>query len=49
MGDAAPLIFVLARAEREVLLGEDPAVTISKRATDALEEIRADHTIEVSP
>ncbi len=33
MGDAAPLSFALARAERDVLLGEDPAVTISKRAT----------------
>ena len=43
MGDAAPLSFALARGERDVLLGEDPAVTISKRATGALEEIRADH------
>ena len=49
MGDAAPLSFALARAERDVLLGDDPTVTISKRATAALEEIRADHTIEVSP
>lgn len=49
MGDTAPLSFALARGERDVLLGEDPAVTISKRATGALEEIRADHSIEVSP
>lgn len=49
MGDAAPLSFALARAERDVLLGQDPAVAISKRATGALEEIRADHSIEVSP
>ena len=35
MGDAAPLSFALARGERDVLLGEDPAVTISKRATGA--------------
>lgn len=49
MGDAAPMSFSLARGERDVLLGEDPAVTISNRATGALEEIRADHTIEVSP
>ena len=49
MGDASPLSFALARAERDVLLGDDPTVTISKRATAALEEIRADHAIEVSP
>ena len=49
MGDAAPLSFALARAERDVLLGADPDVTISKRATEKLEEVRADHHIEVSP
>lgn len=49
MGDAAPLSFALARAERDVLLGDNPTVTISKRATDSLQEIRADHAIEVSP
>lgn len=49
MGDAAPLSFALARAERDVLVGEDPDVTLSKRATAKLQEIRADHFIEVSP
>lgn len=49
MGDAAPLSFALAHAERDVLLGDDPTVASSRRATDALEEIQADHTIEVSP
>ena len=49
MGDAAPLSFTLARAERDVLLGEDPEVTISKRATEQLQAVRADHDIEVSP
>ena len=49
MGDAAPLSFALARAERDVLLGADPDVTISKRATERLKEARADHHVEVSP
>ncbi|HVV74603.1 MAG TPA: DEAD/DEAH box helicase [Mycobacteriales bacterium] len=49
MGDAAPLSFALARAERDVLLGEDPVVTLSKRATEKLHEVREDHYIEVSP
>lgn len=49
MGDAAPLSFALARAEREVLLGEGPDVTLSKRATEKLQEVRANHFIEVSP
>lgn len=33
--DAAPLSSPLARAERDVLLGDDPQVTISKRGTNA--------------
>lgn len=48
MGDAAPLSFALARAERDVLLGEDPDVTLSKRATEKLHEVREDHFVEVS-
>ncbi|MCT7657633.1 DEAD/DEAH box helicase [Mycobacterium deserti] len=47
-GDAGPLSFSLVRAERGVLLGVDPEVTISKRAAKALEEIRENHHIEVS-
>ncbi len=49
MGDAAPLSFALARAERDVLLGEDPDVVLSKRAVEKLHEVREDHYIEVSP
>ena len=49
MGDAAPLSFALSRAARDVLLGSDPDVSISKRATKALEDVRTDHRIEVSP
>lgn len=48
MGDAAPLSFSLARAEREVLLGEDPDVTISKRAASRLADLRDDHEAVVS-
>lgn len=48
MGDTAPMSFALARAERDIILGENPPVTISKRATEALQEVRADHSIEVS-
>jgi ATP-dependent Lhr-like helicase len=49
MGEAAPLSFAIARAERDVLLGADPDVTISKRATERLEVVRMDHHLEVSP
>lgn len=49
MGDAAPLGFALARAERDVLLGEEPDVVLSKRAVEKLHEVREDHYIEVSP
>jgi ATP-dependent Lhr-like helicase len=47
-GGTAPLSFSLSRAERDVLLGADPALTISKRATEALVQIRAEHSNEVS-
>lgn len=47
-GDAAPLSYPLARAEREVLLGEDPDVTLSKRAASQLAEIRDEHASEVA-
>ncbi|WP_030486078.1 DEAD/DEAH box helicase [Nocardioides aequoreus] len=49
MGDAAPLTFALARAERDVLLGENPDVTLSTRAQSKLEGVRGDHHVEVSP
>lgn len=48
MGDAAPLTFALARAEREVLLGESPDVTVSKRAAERLHGLRETHDVEVS-
>lgn len=48
MGDAAPLSFALARAERDVLLGEEPDVILSNRAVEKLREVREHHYIEVS-
>ena len=48
MGDAVPLSFTLARAERDVLLGEYPDVMLSKRATAKLREVRGNHEVEVS-
>lgn len=47
-GDAAPLSYSLVRAEREVLLGADPDITISKRAASQLAEIREGRSSEVS-
>ena len=48
MGDTAPLSFSLCRAVRDVLLGADPDLTISKRATEALVKIRAEQSSDVS-
>jgi ATP-dependent Lhr-like helicase len=48
MGAAAPLSFSLTRAERDVLLGVDPDVELSKRATAALESVRVEHSTELS-
>nr|WP_246327954.1 DEAD/DEAH box helicase [Garicola koreensis] len=48
VGEAAPLSYSLTRAEREILLGEDPDVTISKRADSKLAEIRDVHAAEVA-
>lgn len=47
-GESAPLSHVLAQAQRDVLLGNDPDVTISQRAAQALAEARTDHAAEVS-
>ncbi|MGH3327216.1 MAG: DEAD/DEAH box helicase [Streptomycetales bacterium] len=41
-GGAAPLSFELCRAERDVLVGNDPDVTLSRRATTALKQLRED-------
>jgi ATP-dependent Lhr-like helicase len=48
-GESAPLSHALAQAQRDVLLGNDPDVTISQRAAQALAEARTDHAAEVSP
>jgi ATP-dependent helicase Lhr and Lhr-like helicase len=47
-GEPAPLSFALCRAQRDVLLGHDPEVTISKRAASALGEMRDEHADVVS-
>ncbi|MFJ9390270.1 DEAD/DEAH box helicase [Nocardioides sp. NPDC101246] len=48
MGESAPLSAALARAQRDVLLGEDPEVTLSNRARAALSELRLERSTEVS-
>jgi ATP-dependent helicase Lhr and Lhr-like helicase len=48
MGESAPLSAALARAQRDVLLGEDPEVTLSKRARAALSDLRLERSTEVS-
>lgn len=48
VGEGAPLSFALCRAQRDVLLGDDPAVTLSRRALDALSELRDDRASQVS-
>jgi ATP-dependent Lhr-like helicase len=47
-GEPAPLSFGLCRAQRDVLLGLDPEVTISRRAASGLSELRHTHAQEVS-
>ncbi|MBV9601291.1 MAG: DEAD/DEAH box helicase [Chloroflexi bacterium] len=47
-GEPAPLSFALCRAQRDVLLGQDPEVTISRRAASGLSELRHTHAQEVS-
>jgi ATP-dependent Lhr-like helicase len=47
-GEAAPLSFALCRAARDVAVGDVPEVTISKRATAALGDIRQAHAAVVS-
>jgi len=39
-GEGAPLSFEICRAQRDVLLGADPGVTLSRRASSALAEVR---------
>lgn len=39
-GDPAPLSYELCQAQRQVLLGADPAVTLSKRAVAGLARVR---------
>lgn len=48
MGDPAPMSFALSRAHRDVLLGEDPEVTLSKRAIEGLAELRSENAGAVS-
>lgn len=40
-GGSVPLSFALCRSERDVLVGDDPSVTLSRRAVDALGHLRA--------
>jgi ATP-dependent Lhr-like helicase len=40
-GQPAPLSFALCRAQRDVLLGHDPAVALSRRAVEALAHLRS--------
>lgn len=48
MGAPAPLPYALCQAQRDVLLGVDPSVTLSQRAAAALARAREDHQGEVS-
>lgn len=48
MGDPAPMSFALSRAHRVVLLGEDPTVTLSKRALEHLAKLRAENAEAVA-
>lgn len=48
VGEGAPLSFALCRAQRDVLLGADPSVTLSGRAEQALSEMRDDRANHVS-
>jgi ATP-dependent Lhr-like helicase len=43
IGPGRPLFATLCRATRTVLAGDDPGVTLSRRATDALERARSRH------
>ena len=46
--DAIAYSYELCQAQRDVLLGADPEVTLSQRATDTLPRLRADRGDEVS-
>lgn len=46
--DPAFLSFELCQAQRQVLLGQDPRVTLSKRAADGLSQLRDDRAHTVS-
>lgn len=46
--DPAPMSFELCQAERRVLLGHDPLVTLSKRAVDGLSGLRLERSHTVS-
>lgn len=48
-GDSPPLSYELCQAERQVLLGADPPVLLSKRAVAALAEVRDAHRDHVRP
>ena len=48
-GGPGGISYDLARAMREVLLGADPSVTLTRRATEALGRARTDHTDAVHP
>jgi len=48
VGGSAPLSYELARSMRDVLLGSDPAVTLSKRAVAGLAELRDKHEDSIS-
>ena len=48
MSEASPMSFALARAQREILLGADPGVILSKRASATLNALLAEHDLEVS-
>ena len=47
-GATAPLSFALCRSERDVLLGADPEVTLSRRAVDALTDLRISRSSHIT-
>jgi ATP-dependent Lhr-like helicase len=48
-GDTPPLSFELCRAQRDVVLGIDPPVTLSRRAVEALASVREEHLSHARP
>jgi ATP-dependent helicase Lhr and Lhr-like helicase len=48
VSEGLPMSFELCRAQREVLLGRDPAVTLSRRAVIGLDELREQRSLLAS-